>query len=157
MPWRPRDQPVKWSAAAYAGVAAGILATVVEIVLWSVFTDALPEILYRDTRFAAAIAIGPGALSPPAGFDWRVMLAATLVHFALSVVYALVLSRLISRLRAFPSLLAGAAFGLFLYALNMYGFTAVFPWFEAARDWITAAAHVAFGLAAAGVYRTLAR
>lgn len=148
---------MKWSAGAYAGVAAGIIATVVEIVLWSVFTDALPAILFRDARFAAAIAMGAGVLSPPASFDGRVMLAATLVHFALSVVYGLILSRLIWRLRTLSSLLAGAGFGLFLYALNMYAFTTVFPWFEAARDWITAAAHVAFGLVAAGVYRLLAR
>jgi|SRR5437870_9281280 len=151
------DQPVKWSAAAYAGLAAGILATVVEIVLWSVFTDALPEILFRDARFAAAIVMGPGVLSSASAFDWQVMLVATLVHFALSVVYGLILSRLIWRLRVLPSLLAGAAFGLFLYAINMHGFTTVFPWFEATRDWITVAVHVAFGMVAAGTYWVLAK
>jgi hypothetical protein len=48
------------SAAVCAGIAAGILATVVQIVLWSVFTDALPTILFRDARFAAAIVMGLG-------------------------------------------------------------------------------------------------
>jgi hypothetical protein len=32
-----------------------------------------------------------------------------------------------------------------LYALNMYGFTALFPWFIATRDWITLCAHIVFG------------
>jgi hypothetical protein len=82
---------------------------------------------------------------------------ATLVHFALSVAYGLILSRLISRLRARASLLAGAAFGLCLYAVNMYGFTSVFPWFNASRDWITAATHVAFGMSGAGAYRVIAQ
>ena len=54
---------VKWSAAVYAGFAAGILATIVQIVLWSVFTDALPEIFFRDARFAAAIVIGMPVLA----------------------------------------------------------------------------------------------
>jgi hypothetical protein len=82
------------------------------------------------------------------------MLIATLVHFALSIAYALALSVFIARLSTPLSLLAGAAFGLLLYAINMYGFTFVFPWFAAARDWITAATHVVFGIVAAAVYKT---
>jgi len=150
-------QPVKWSAAAYAGIAAGIGATIIEIVLWSAFTDALPGVFFRDARFAAAIVMGPGVLSRAAGFDWWVLLVATLVHFALSVAYGLILSQLIWRLSMPASLLAGAAFGLFVFALNMYGFTTVFPWFEATRDWIAVAAHLVFGIVAAGVYKLLAR
>jgi len=149
--------PVNWSAAAYAGIIAGIIATVVQIALWSVFADALPAILFRDARFAAAIVMGRKVLPPPASFDWTVMLVATMVHFALSVAYGLALSALIRRLRTLPSMLAGAAFGLCLYGVNMYGFTAVFPWFEATRDWITVATHAVFGVAAAGVYKMLSR
>ena len=55
---------VQWRAAIGAGIAAGILATVVEVALWLALTDALPEILYRDARFAAAIVMGSSALSP---------------------------------------------------------------------------------------------
>lgn len=149
------DQPVDWRAAVYGGITAGILATVVQIVLWLVFTDALPTIVFRDARFVAAIVMGRGVLPPPASLDGRVMLVATLVHFALSVAYGLILSRLISRLHTRSSLLAGAVFGLCLYAVNMYGFTTAFPWFEGSRDWITIATHVAFGMIAAGVYRAL--
>jgi hypothetical protein len=151
---RPMGQPVRWRAAVYAGVVAGILATAVEIALWWAFTDALPDILFRDARFAAALVFGRGVLSAPA-FDWGVMFIAALVHFALSVVYALILSRLIRRMTLYRSLLAGAAFGLALFSVNMYGFTMVFPWFEAARDWITVAAHLVFGMVAAGVYSVL--
>jgi hypothetical protein len=93
-------------------------------------------------------------LPPPATFDWSVMLIATLVHFALSIAYALALSVFISRLSTPLSLLAGAVFGLSLYAINMYGFTFVFPWFAAARDWITAATHGIFGMVVAAVYKT---
>jgi hypothetical protein len=148
-------QPVRWRAAVYAGVVAGFLATAVEIALWWAYTDALPDILFRDAHFAAALVFGRGVLSAPASFDWGVMFIATLVHFALSIAYALILSRLIWRLTLYPSLLAGAAFGLVLFAVNMYGFTMVFPWFAVARDWITVAAHLVFGMVTGGVYSVL--
>jgi hypothetical protein len=153
---RTTRHPVKWSAALFAGVAAGILATLVQLALWSVFTDALPTILFRDARFTAAIVMGRAVLPPPESFDWPVMLVATLLHFALSVAYGLILARLIARLGLMLSLVVGAAFGVFVYAVNMYGFTIVFPWFEAARDWITVAAHLVFGVAAAAVYKVCA-
>jgi len=148
---------VNFNAAVCAGIVAGILATAVQIALWSVFTDALPTILFRDARFAAAIVMGRRVLPPPASFDPTVMLVATLVHFALSIAYGLALSALIRRLRTLPSIFAGAVFGLCLYGINMYGFTVVFPWFQAARDPITLATHAAFGTAAAGAYKMLSQ
>ena|SRR5437762_8304265 len=150
-----RDQPVKWGAVAYAGIAAGILSTLVQIVLWFVFTDALPAILFRDARFTAAIVMGRAVLSPPATFDVQIMLVATFVHFALSVAYGLILSRLMARLHTRSSLLVGAVFGLCLYVVNMHGFTIFFPWFDAARGWITVVAHVTFGATAATAYKAL--
>ena len=137
----------------YGGVAAGILATLAQVALWAVFTDALPTIVFRDARFAAAIVMGRAVLPPPATFDAWIVLVATLVHFALSIAYGLLLARLIAGLGRTSSLLAGAVFGLFVYGVNMYGFTSVFPWFEAARDGITVAAHVVFGIVAAGAYQ----
>jgi hypothetical protein len=148
---------LNWRAAAWAGIVAGILATVVEIALWATFTDALPEIFFRDARFAAAIVMGRGVLSPPAGAGWRVLGIATVVHFTLSVGYGLVIARLASGLRTFPAFLVGAACGALLYGCNLYGFTAIFPWFETSRGWITAMAHVVFGVVAVGAYRRLQR
>src|SRR3569833_3176455 len=85
----------------------------------------------------------------------RRMAAASVVHFSLSVVCSFILAVAIARRRMRTSLLIGAVFGLLLYVVNMYGFTHLFPWFEIARDWITLVTHVAFGLAAAGVYTLL--
>jgi hypothetical protein len=144
-------------AAVSAGIAAGILSTLAQIALWLIFYDAFPAILFRDAHLAAAIVMGRGVLSPLENFDWRVMLAATLVHFTLSIFYSLILSSLISRHASLLSAIAGAAFGLILYSVNMYGFTVVFPWFEAARDWITLASHVVFGVVVALVYKVLSK
>jgi len=146
---------VNWRAAIGAGIAAGIIATLVQIALWAVFTDALPAILFRDARFAAAIVMGRSVLPPLASFDWTVMFVATAVHFTLSIAYAVTLAALITPLALPSAVIAGVSFGLLIYGLNMYGFTAVFPWFETTRDWITAAAHGAFGGAAAAAYKML--
>ena len=54
------------------------------------------------------------------------------------------------------AVLIGAGFGAGLYVVNLYGFTAVFPWFAEVRDWVTFAAHVVFGVTAAVTYRALA-
>ena len=140
-------------AAIYAGLAAGTIATLAQLVLWAAYTDALPSILYRDARFAAAIVMGRSVLPPPADLDPRVMIVATLVHFALSVLYAGVLAAAIAHRSTRTSLVCGALFGAALYAVNMYVFTYLFPWFQASRDPITLAAHVVFGVSAAAVYR----
>ena len=149
-----RSSP-NWRAAIYAGIAAGIIATVIQILLWWAFRDVLPWIVYRDARLTAAMVLGRGVLAPPASFDWMVMCVATAIHFALSIIYSLVLAWFISRCGLLFALLAGVVYGLVLYGINMYGFTLLFPWFAEVRDWITVATHTAFGISAAGIYKVL--
>lgn len=144
-----------WLAAFYAGMAAGIFSTIAQILLWWLFWDALPSILYRDARFAAAIILREGVLLSPVTLDWRVMFIATWVHFGLSIIYAIVLSWLIHRLDIKNALIAGGLYGLGLFTINMYGFVIIFPWFVETRDWITVTAHVVFGVSAACVYKVL--
>jgi hypothetical protein len=140
------------TAAIAAGIGAGVVATIVQLTLWWAVAVPLPDILFRDARLAAAIVMGREVLPPRASFEWEVMLVATIVHFTLSICYGLMLAPLLSRLELRRALVAGLLFGLLLYATNMYGFTVIFPWFEASRDWVTIAAHVSFGLACAGIY-----
>ena len=145
---RPLVDP---AVAVLAGVVAGTVATAVELVLWWLNGVALPQTLFRDARFAAAIVLGRGALAPAGTFDGRVMLVASALHFALSIAYALALAAAIAPLRPRAAIAAGALFGLLLYAVNMYGFTLVFPWFAATRDAVTLTAHIVFGATAAAV------
>lgn len=135
-----------------AGVAAGVVATAAEILLWWVNSVPVEETLVRDARLAAAIFMGPRALSSPGAPPWLVMIVATVVHFGLSIAYACALAVAIRRLPPWTATATGAVFGLLLYIVNMYGFTLLFPWFAAARDSITATAHIVFGAAAAAVY-----
>jgi len=147
-----RPSTASLAAAAVAGIVGGVAATLVQLALWWSAAYPLPDMLMRDTRLAAAILLGPAVLPPPLDFDWRVWSAAAAVHFALSIVYGVLLAPLLARFRPTPALLAGAGFGLLLYGVNMYGFTALFPWFVASRSWITAVAHIAFGMSTAVAY-----
>jgi hypothetical protein len=144
-----------WRAMIWAGVMAGVISTLIQILLWLIFTDDFPSILYRDARLTAAMVLGGSVLPPPATFDVGVMLTATLIHFMLSIAYAALLALAAARLDTIPALLAGVGFGAALYAVNIYGFTAIFPWFAQTRGWITLIAHVVFGLTAISVYQWL--
>ena len=136
-----------------AGLVAGTLATGAQMLLWVATGDDVLRLLLRDARLTAALVLGRPALSPSAGVDIRVLLAATGVHFGLSVFYAALLLPVAKRLTSTASLLAGAFFGALLYYLNLYGLTAIFTWFTEARGWITLAVHVVFGFSVMLVYR----
>jgi len=151
-----RAMTIKLSAAIWAGVAAGILSSVVEVLLWVVLTNQFPAALFRDVRLTAAMVMGPRALPPPIGFNLWYMAVATLIHSALSVIYGLAVAALVTGRGPRTALLMGALFGAALYGINLYGFTLIFPWFAQARDWVTLTAHLAFGITAAGTYRYLA-
>jgi hypothetical protein len=153
--WYTDRQP-DWRATVWAGVIAGILATLIQVLLWLAFTDDFPGILFRDARLTAALVTGSSAASSQsATFDAGIMLVATVVHFALSIAYAALLVPFTVRLGNLSALLAGAAFGITLYFLNLYGLTVIFPWFVQARSWIAAIAHVVFGVTIISVYRCL--
>ena len=147
--------PINWTAALYAGIAAGIIATMAQIILWWAFADSLSGVMFRDARLAAAIVLGEEILPMQVAFDWPAMIVATMIHFTLSVLYSMILAAFIARRDLAVSIFVGIEFGFILFGVNMYGFTLIFPWFVEARDWITLVAHVVFGIVAASMYRIL--
>ena len=138
-----------------AGIAAGTLATLAQVLLWIASGQDAWMLLLRDSRLTAALVLGESALSPSGGLDVRVLLAATVVHVSLSVLYAAVLLPAAKRLAPVPSAAAGAGFGALLYFVNLYGLTIVFPWFAVTRGGITLMAHLVFGLAVMLTYLVL--
>lgn len=143
------------AAGLWAGFVAGIVATFAQMAVWWVTGESVFGTLLRDSSLAAAIVMGAGALAAPYGFDPLVMTVATGVHFALSLTYGCALGWAIRRLGRTASLLCGAAFGLAIYAVNLHGFTAWYPWFVQSRGIATLVAHLVFGLVAAIVYRAV--
>lgn len=144
--------PIVWAA-----FGAAVASTVVELPLWWLAGDDVIRNLIRDAHLTAAIVMGRRVLASPAGFDPLVMGVATVVHFALSLAYTAGLAKVV-RSMSFPSaLVAGGAFGLVLYGINLHAFTAIFPWFIPVRGVITLVAHLGFGITAAAIYRVARR
>jgi hypothetical protein len=81
-----------------------------------------------------------------------------LVHFITSIIYAVILGWIISsrNLGLGTSILVGTLFGLIIYFVNFYTFTAIWPWFAMARGMISIFAHVMYGLVLGWAYHALA-
>jgi hypothetical protein len=144
-----------WRASVAAGVIAGAVFVVLEMLLVPIVLGGSP---WDPPRMIAAIVMGEGVLpqpGQPSPFDAGVLMVALLVHFALSIIYALILAAVIVRMSRGPAIGMGLLFGLVLYAVNFYGFTTLFPWFAMARNWVSVFAHLVFGLVTAWAYTTL--
>jgi hypothetical protein len=136
-----------WRAASRAGVIAGLVFIALEVILWPLAGLGPPG---EPIRMIAAILLGPGVLPPPASFHAGIFAAAMLVHFSLSIIYAVVYATvhhvlLVGRLSRLTQFTHGL-YGLFIYLINFYGFVAIFPWFVEARHEISVLVHVAWGM-----------
>jgi hypothetical protein len=137
-----------------AAVAAAVASTLIQILLWWGFTGASPwPLLSRDARLTAAIVTGRKVLLSSGAFDPAVWLVAAFIHFMLSIIYAAIVAYPASRFGIAASMAIGTAAGVMIYIVNLYGFTAIFPWFVQSRSGITLLAHAVFGATLAGTYR----
>lgn len=152
-PGRARTR-IEWRPVIWSGLIAGAIFLVLELIMVPLFLGMPP---WAPVRMIAAIVLGRDVLPPPATFDIGIFLAAALVHFPLSIIYALIHALMLERwpMNTAMALLAGGVFGLVLYLVNFYGFTAVFPWFAEARNWVSILVHIAFGVVAAWAYGAL--
>ena len=155
--WRRHWRGIDPAMILVSGLAAGAIAALVQLFLSLLAGIPLLETLMRDANLTAALALGPGALPPRITSAWLVLPLATLIHLALAMVYAVVPAYLVSRQTSGPLLVTGALFGLALYVVNLYGFTALFPWFAVTRDWTTLVVHFVFGASLAAGCLVFAR
>lgn len=140
---------IDWKSGAVAGLVAGVVFMMLEMVMVPLFLDGSP---WGPPRMIGAIALGKAVLPPPATFSVGVVAVAMIVHFVLSAIYGVVLGLIIGRMQKTAAILVGGGYGLALYLINFYVFTAVFPWFANARNWVSVFAHIVFGLVLAWFY-----
>lgn len=145
---------VKFSvkAALWAGIIAGLVFLILEMVMVPLFLDGSP---WGPPRMIGAIVMGEEVLPPPATFELNVVLAAVILHLVLSIIYAMVIGYVIRSTSFGIALTFGAIAGFVIYLLNFYLMTDIWPWFEKARNWVSIFAHVIFGLAASWAYMKL--
>jgi len=143
-----------WKAGLWAGLIAGAVYLVVLLVL--LLAQGVSPL--GTMRMTAAIVLGSGVLPPPPSFGMGIAAAALLVHFALSLVYGVLLALIIQRLERMPALGVGVAFGLAMWLLDYYLIApGAFPWFAGERAApATPFLHVVFGIAAVGGYLAIA-
>jgi hypothetical protein len=153
--WR-RHAP-DWTAAAVAGFAAGAVLMVLELGWVAMFGAEGP---WRSTHLVAAITLG-AETALTSGFDVWVVGVALVTHYALGIVFGLVLAlwvALLHRERSMGSIEAlGLGFGALLYFVNFHAMTLWMPWLTEMRGWATLVGHLCFGLVAALLYWRLRR
>lgn len=149
-------QSINWKAVIIAGLVAGLVFMMLEMVLVGTIGGQSP---WGPPRMIAAIAMGKGVLPPPATFDMGIMMIAMMIHFPMSIILAAVLGWAIShwRMNQMTSLIVGTIFGLVVYFVGFYIMTAFFPWFAMARGGIAIFAHAMFGLVLGGTYYAIAK
>lgn len=144
-----------WKAAILGALIAGVVFLMLEMVLVATVGGGS---LWGPPRMIGAMVLGKDVLPPPATFDLGVMMTAMMVHFVTAMIYGAILGWVIShwRLGLGASLVAGLVFGLLIYFVNFYLFTAIWPWFAMARNWISIFSHAMFGLVLGWAYHAMA-
>lgn len=151
---------LEWKAAVLAGVIAGIVFLVMEMMLMPLFGFA-PN-MWAPPRMIAAIGLGEGVLpmpeGPPPTFDFMVVMVAMMIHFATSILFAVVVSYVIRRMPTGAAIALGIMAALLLYGFVFHVMTAVaWPWFANGRNWVNIVTHVVFGAIVSWWYKTRAQ
>ena len=144
------EQLVDWRAAFIAGLAAGAVFLLVEMLGQALIVG---QSAWLFPQYAGAIILGEDVLG--AGIDPTAVVVGIVLHFVLAVIFALILAAIIHEWELPVGLVVGLLFGLALYAINYYTFTRFFPWFFPVTNWLDLVAHALFGLTAGAVYELL--
>lgn len=150
------NSATNWKAGAWAGMIAGLVFLMSEMILvWAVQGQSP----WGPPHMMAAMMLGShvlpvmGAWAP---FDIKIVMAAMMIHFPLSIAYGLVGAWLMDRFYLAGAVMVGAALGLLVYIVNFYLIAPmVFPWFEMGRNWIGAFSHIMFGVSLGVAYNWL--
>jgi hypothetical protein len=146
-------QVVDWGAALWAGLVAGAVFLVLNLLLIPYIPGMTAPVFFRYT---AAIVMGTGVLPPPADtITVSILAAAVLVNFALAIVFAFLLAIITHQWGLLAGILIGALFGFAIYAINLYAVMRLFPWFFLLQNSVFAVTHVIFGAVAGAVYEML--
>ncbi len=150
------SQSIDWSAAIWAGVIAGLIFLVMEMLLMPIFGGA-PS-MWAPPRMIAAIGMGQDVLPPPATFDLMVVMVAMMIHFTTSILFAIAVAFVIRNLGMGAAIGVAVVAALLLYGFVFYIMTAgPWPWFANGRNWVSILAHIVFGAVVAWWYKSRAK
>lgn len=140
---------VAWRAIPFAGLIAGTVFLLINLILSPLLLQIDPTIILR---YFASLVMGPSALvSDNASF----LLVGILTHYALSILFTFVISIVIHKWGLGVGIVGGAILGLSIYGINLYTGTLIFEWFYAIDSPLLIVSHIIFGAVAGGVYEML--
>jgi len=149
----PREQEQyrrshRWGAAIKASLIAGAI-------VW-LFPSGNPWTSFASP--SAAHIMGRTVSMDPAATQLSLeAMPAHLAHFAVAIVYGLIILAVVYRLRSWRAILAGVISGLVLYGINFAAFRMFAPQFTGPWEFNVALAHVLFAGITAGVIRGFLR
>lgn len=147
-------QVMDWRAAVLAGLVAGLVFLLFQLIATSIVLGESPWIVLNQI---AAIVLGPAGLVDSFALNPAAFILGLLIHFLFSILFTLLLAFIIHRWGLAVGIIGGALFGLALYGLNYYAFARLFTltWFSGMRSAYVILAHIVFGAVAGGVYEAL--
>jgi hypothetical protein len=140
---------ILWRAIPVAGVVAGLVFLLTNLLLMPLVLGIAPGLILR---YIASLVMGDSVLLDG---GVGVMILGVVVHFALSLLFTIVIAVVVHRWGLLVGIVGGALLGLSIYAINLYAFTLVFDWFFAINSTILLLSHILFGAVAGGVYEYL--
>lgn len=144
------EQLVDWRAAFIAGLVAGVVFLLVQMLGQAMVLGGSAWIF---PRYVAAIVMGEQVLL--GDLSIATIVVGLLLHFVLAVIFGLILAAIIHEWTLPVGVVVGALFGLALYAINYYTMTRFFNWFYPVYHWLDISAHVLYGLTAGAIYELL--
>lgn len=137
---------VTWRAVLISGLVAGTLFLLADLVFAPIVTNVSAAL---TLRYFAALVLGSKVLTQT---GTSILITGIIVHYVLSLVFALVIALVVHRWGLLVGIVGGAILGVAFYGINLYTVTLLFPWFFAINSTVILLCHAIFGAVAGGVY-----
>lgn len=124
-----------------AALTAGMIFLVLEFIFAPLF---LGQSSWTFLNKAGEMVMGAKGLTP-GSFDYSVIFVGLIIHFTLSLIFAMILVPMIISQNRFYSLIISSVFAFSLYIFNYYLLSSSFPWFIESRNWLSLLCHLSFG------------
>ncbi len=137
---------VSLRAVVIAWLAGATVFLITNLVLMPVVLDMNAGVILR---YIASLVMGRDVLLRDSNTS---LVVGVVVHYALSLVFTLVIVLVIFRWGLLVGIIGGAILGLAIYGINLYFTTLFFDWFFAVNNSVLLLSHVLFGATVGGVY-----
>ena len=149
-----RLRRLNWRAALYVGFAAGAFSILLQMLL----AGLAGESVSMPPRRIAAMLVGETILSPGERFGAAAVAAAGMIHFAVALLYALIVCAVVHRMRMASAGATGLVLLMLFYLINFYALAPlVFPWFAGTRGMLAVIDYMVFGALVGAGYIWLRR